>query len=381
VYRNPLRPQRVFLSTLLPRVDARRSGGSGPGVDDDIPTDGSNARPQAREDDRRISRPRPAPNKAGNSQVESASREGIFRGFHDQEKPLTAQALEVYKAHESANPVNASIRPPLRLLVISPGYFRTMRIPLIAGRTLGVDDTLRAPKVAIISRRLARALYSDESPLGRQFRIGRAGALVTIVGVTDDIRDPGTATLGQGNLGVPAVHLSEGQALGRPVTHLVRVPQADGRVIAELAGEIRRAVPGLNSFVIRQMPEPEGVLVVRHVAATVVGLGIVAILMAMLGIYAVASYSVVQRTRWIVIQLALGATPRRIYAEILGRGFRLIGYGVVVGLLLGIGIEVLMNPAFWGVSPFSLRLYGGVAALFTLVGSGVPRAWAARRVG
>lgn len=96
--------------------------------------------------------------------------------------------------------------------------------------------------------------------------------------------------------------------------------------------------------------------------------GAVALAMAVLGIYPVTSYAVVQQTRTIGIQLALGASPERVYFDTLKRGLWLVGTGLFLGLALGALLELLVNPSFWGVSPFAIPVYAGTVIVFSFVG-------------
>lgn len=110
------------------------------------------------------------------------------------------------------------------------------------------------------------------------------------------------------------------------------------------------------------------VWIIRIVSRVLLVTGVAALAMAILGIYAISTYAVVQRTRTLGIQLALGASPQRVYLDTMRRGLWLVGCGLVLGLSLGALLEQLINPTFWGASRFSVPVYAGTILLFSVVG-------------
>lgn len=304
---------------------------------------------------------------AENPAIESEAREAGFAGFQDLGR-WAFPDVQVYRTEDAENAVTASLKPLFKVSAISDAYFSTRETPLLAGRSFLPSDTIGSPKVAIISRRLAATLYGAESSLGRQFRLGRGGPLITIVGVAADTRNPGTATLGLRETGIPLLYLTDRQAAGGSPIHWIRARTSVSTAFTTVTNELRRMASGLSSFYVREAPEPEGIVVVRVILGVLALTGGIGLLMAVLGIYAITEYAVIQRTRRIGIELALGASPTQVYFQTIKRSFRLIAAGLAVGLALGAIIEVGINPEFWGARAFSPVLYGGVVFLFLAAG-------------
>lgn len=302
-----------------------------------------------------------------NPLIESEARESAFSGFSDlaYKRGLFA---EVFRLDDPSHSVSGDLHPALRMYAVSDQYFRTLGISLLAGRGFGPSDTLGSPKVAIVSHRLAKALYGDDSPIGRSMRVGNQGPVVSVIGVVSDTRVAGTATLAVAQLGTPIAYFSDRQVLGGIPQHWIRVRGTLGDAAAAAIPEIRAAVPGLNSVAVQPAAESEGALVLRVVAGVLSVTSGIGLLITVLGIYAVAQYAVVQRLRTFGIQLALGASPNRVYIATMKRGLRVIAGGLFLGLVGGALLEVAIRPEAWGMARHSPMLYVGVAGLFLVVG-------------
>jgi predicted permease len=253
--------------------------------------------------------------------------------------------------------------PTFEYAIISPRYFATLRIPLVAGRDFNESDDSAAPAVAIVNEHFARKFWPGQDPIDHQFRA--AGRLRTIVGV---------AKAGKyrklDEVAWPFFYL--------PYTQYV--PDLDLNLCVKTRGEpaamadtVRRTVRELDPAVDvwGSMPmslHVEGAFFGQHlVSSLLLLLGAVAILLAAMGVYAVMAYAVSQRTQEFGVRLALGASPGQVLRLVLTEGFRLAGLGVVVGLLLAGATTRLLAGFLYGVHPFDPLVFFTVSALLAAI--------------
>ena len=253
-----------------------------------------------------------------------------------------------------------------RVHSVSPAFFRTLDVTLLAGREFAVDDGLDAPGVAIVSQTFAYRLFPNGEPLGKKLRIGaREDAWYTVVGVVEDVRARGIGTPSEP---VPALYLS---ALQHP-------PRAAGLAV-ETSGSIEQAIPAVLRVIESLDPgqtetAAAGMLtmqeeVARFLAplrwfARVFGaLAAAAILLAGLGLGGVISYNVSRRTREMGIRAALGARPAQVIRMIVKQTLHLVVIGGALGLLGALSIARLLQVLFLGVPSLDATVYGSVALL------------------
>jgi macrolide transport system ATP-binding/permease protein len=257
---------------------------------------------------------------------------------------------------------------------LAPGWFDTLRIPFVAGRDFTWDDREGTPRVAIVNETLARRFWNGEAH-GKQIVYNRQA--LEVVGV---VRDSKYWTLGE-TIG-PTLYLPFRQGQAHSMTLHVRTadPRATTGVIL---GEMQRLAPGL-SVEIEPMSEAVAVAVrPARVGAVATGaFGTVAILLSVLGVYGLVSFSVVQRRREIGVRKALGATTRDIGLMIVGSMARLTGVGLAIGIGIGVLGAVALRGFLFGVSPLDPATVAAAIAVVTasaLIASGLP-ALAASRV-
>jgi predicted permease len=256
--------------------------------------------------------------------------------------------------------------------MVERDYFATLRIPMLAGRDFGENDTQSAPRVAILGETTARRFWPGSDAVGRtlfvsQFTLSGVNQPVpfTVVGVVRDVRPGGPRQSAPMNLYVPLQQ--------RPQTALtVLARTADGR---SLAADIRASVTSMNptlpvldaqSLESQQNGPVETQL---RVGAAVAGsVGVVGLLLAAIGIYGVTAYTVTQRTREIGIRLSLGADRTAVMGMVLRQGMTLVAIGSVIGLLLGAGAGQILSGARFATPPPDALTFAGAATLFALVG-------------
>jgi putative ABC transport system permease protein len=251
-------------------------------------------------------------------------------------------------------------------MIVSPAYFRTLRIPLLAGREFSAQDHAASEKVAIVNESFARRYWpADPSPLGRRLQVGGSQtAWITVVGVARDVRHVGVTDPPR-----PEVYRPHSQAPERTMM-LVARSRAAGH---NTAGAVRSAVWQVD----REQPlfrlqSVDALLLNRNpgaLATTKVlgGLAAIALILAAIGTYSVMAYTAAQRLREIGIRLALGASAESVFAMVLKGGLVLAGIGLLIGLPAAYGVTPLLRMATEGLQPNEVAVYAGVAVLLFLV--------------
>jgi putative ABC transport system permease protein len=250
-------------------------------------------------------------------------------------------------------------------LVISPGYFSVMGIPLLRGRDLAWSDTSQL-QVAVINRTLARQLWRNEDALGKRFLFG-GPELRTVVGIVADARIAGLETEPGAQVYLP---INE-----QPQNYVSLVAAtADPDDVAALPQTIRAAVrrvdPDLPTFAAQPMEEILGeALASRRINTVLISVfGLVALGLAAIGVYGVLACSVNQRRREIGVRVALGAQRREVLALILRQGMVLVAIGLVLGMGAGLAATRYLEGMLYGVTPREPAVFLGVAAALLTVG-------------
>ena len=245
--------------------------------------------------------------------------------------------------------------------IVAPGYFATMRIPLVAGRDFTEQDAPGAPDVAIVGEAAARRFWPRQSAIGQSLVLngaGREGAVLQVVGVARDIR--------YRNLdfeSVPFVYLPMGQYDGMATTLVVR--RATGaslaRPLREIGAELSRDGAPLSVQTL-EAATAAGLAPQRILAFVSGTMGILGVLLAAIGIYGITALSVARRTREIAVRSALGAQRGAIARLVIKQVLSVTTIGIAGGLVLGAVAGQVLSILLIGVSPFDpLALSGAVA--------------------
>jgi predicted permease len=266
-------------------------------------------------------------------------------------------------------------------LAVSPGWTRTMKIPLLAGRDFNETDT--HPGVAIVNQTLVKEYFGDENPIGRFFERPESGGKVVryrIVGVTADARYRGMREAIPPVAYVPFTSVDQKGMLvpKNRGTFIVRTTGADPLPIApQLRRDVTRARPEFRVSTIRTQQALNDAYTVRErlLAMLAMFFGAVALVLAGVGLYGVLDYSVLQRRREIGIRLALGARAGDITRRVTLRIFSMVLTGAAAGLALGLVGERYVEPLFFGVKatdPSMLVLPWATILIAALLASIVP---------
>jgi putative ABC transport system permease protein len=255
---------------------------------------------------------------------------------------------------------------------ISPDYFRTLRVRLRAGRSLGAQDGPEAPPVALVSESMAGRLWPGESALGQQVKQGRPDdprPWREVVGVVEDVAQYWFDREPRSTLYLP----------------YQQVPRAASFVLMRVPGEATAFAPALRARVgaldaglpveeVRTLREVVGdaMAVIRLSANLLLVLGTVALVLSALGVYGIMAQDVAERMHDIGVRLALGAGPSEVRRMVLGRALALAVLALAVGVPAAVALGRLMSAALFGVvrpDATSLAVFsGGLLAVAVLAG-------------
>jgi predicted permease len=257
---------------------------------------------------------------------------------------------------------------------IAEGYFRTMGIPLLAGREFTARDTAAAPRVAILSERIVRAYFpgGPQEALGRRVRVWGNDAWLTVVGVVADIRQRSLAQDVQPLIYAPFQQDQSGFL--RFVSFVARSP-APASVAEGIRAEIRRAAPDLPIESTETMDEAVAASVAppRFRMVLLALFAIAATLIATCGLYGLMAYAVTQRRREIGVRMALGASRGDVLRLVLTRALRIVAGGVIGGLAGAAAVTRVLQAFLFGVTPTDPIAFAAVTLLLMAVG--VTAAW------
>lgn len=248
---------------------------------------------------------------------------------------------------------------------VTPGFFETMRIPVLSGRTFTAADREGSERVVVVSAGLARRLWPGEPAIGRRiYWGGTTGSTRTVIGVSGDIRDTQIDAEP-----TPMLFLPHAQIPVPSMTILVRTPD----VMTGAAAALRDAVRDLDPT----LPAP-AIDVIRtshaEVAAgprfnlTLLGaFAAIAVVLAVTGVYAMLAFTVSERRRELAVRLALGASGTRVARLVLGSGLAMAAAGVAVGTAAAFGATRVLSGLLYGVEPTDPLTFAAAAAGLTAV--------------
>jgi len=270
-------------------------------------------------------------------------------------------------------PSNEQERNPyVNAQIVNHGYFRAMKIPLLAGRSFDGRDQMQTERVVVINERLAGRFWPGLQPLGRRIRLGRRSEnyrldgnpkeepWLVVAGVSGNVRQRGV--LGDGGLDV---YLCDQQEFS-PESYLAVRTKVEPLILAEA---VKRAVwkvdPEQSVFDIQTMERRVlNTIWQQRLAGVVFALFAgLALALAAVGIYGVMSYAVSQRTREIGVRVALGARVPDVLKMVLGEGLKLTLIGVAIGLIAALAMAQLMKSLLYGVGAIDPLTFVGAPAL------------------
>ncbi|HEX6729430.1 MAG TPA: FtsX-like permease family protein, partial [Pyrinomonadaceae bacterium] len=272
-------------------------------------------------------------------------------------------------------PVNPGETPFAQHRWVGPGFFETMKIPIMGGRDIADSDNDHAPGAIIIDQALQRQYFGAEDPLGAHVLInmgdGNPARDYEVVGIVADVKHMGLTDEPIPTLygPIPQAPKSAVPFMANNLSLVVRTgiePEA-------LASTVRSELRNVDVDVATAGVRPMGQFLAASVAARRFNMELLgvfaatALLLAAAGLYAVIAYLVSQRTREIGIRLALGATPRHILRLMMGQGMKLTLIGVAIGFVGAIAVTRLMRSLLFSVAPTDLMTFGISAVVLIVV--------------
>ena len=254
---------------------------------------------------------------------------------------------------------------PIDWRLVSPGYFKTMSIPLLRGRDFTDADGPTAPPVAIVSQSTAKKFWGDADPIGHSLRRSADPRIAfTIVGVVGDVRN---TTLNQE---APAIYYSAGWRVAALMDVAVRTSGSPEALLPALRQKIHELDAELALASVKTMDQWVSAIAAQpRLNTTLLSVFAgVALLIATIGIYGVLAYSVNQRTREIALRMALGAKPAGVLNLIVGEGMTVVAIGIGVGLAGGLALAQVISSLVFGVSVRDPITFALVATTLAAVG-------------
>jgi macrolide transport system ATP-binding/permease protein len=254
--------------------------------------------------------------------------------------------------------------------VVSPRYFAAMKIPLVTGRGFSDRDDAQAPRVAILNQGLARILWPGENPIGKRVRF--KGQSIDVIGVVRDIK-------GRNLFEPPApmFYLPLFQSYQPNVVLHVRAAVSPASLVPVLRQEVSALDKDLPVYALTTLDEHVRATLTpqRLLAYLIGGLGVLALLLAAIGLYGLMAYGVAERTPEIGIRMALGAHKADVMRLFVVGGMKLALSGVILGSIAALGVTPLMKSLLFGISPLdplTLVMAPALLLLAALVACAVP---------
>jgi putative ABC transport system permease protein len=257
--------------------------------------------------------------------------------------------------------------PQTRVRTVTPDYYQTMGIPLLRGRVFGREDTPDSPPVAVINEAMGRRYWRNEDPIGKRLKPGRynsKAAWLTIVGMVGNVRDDG-----MDKEPYPVLYFSQSQS---PMLYLSLVIHTDGDpsyLPPLVQREVNALNPGVPLYRIWKMEDVvrDSTWKTRYAMILLSGLAGLSLILALIGVYGVMSFSVAQRTQEIGIRMALGAQPDMVRRLIVRQGLQLAVAGVLSGVAASLALMRFLASQLFGVKSFDPATYLGVSATLMVV--------------
>ena len=261
--------------------------------------------------------------------------------------------------------------------IATPGYFRTMKIPLLRGRDIAETDTRSAPGVVVINEKAARSYWPGEDPIGKRISFdagtSETPTWLTVIGIVKDAKESDWAAEPDEEVYLAA--FQNRQFLGAPESHssyitlVVRTtgdPAALAQALKDTVWSFDRNLPisqvlTMDAVVADANSQPRFEMLLLGIFAGV------ALLLAAVGIYGVMSYAVSRRTHEIGIRVSLGASRADVVLLVVCQGIVLALIGSAAGIVGALGLSRLMKSLLFGVKPIDPLVFGGVTILLMIV--------------
>lgn len=272
---------------------------------------------------------------------------------------------------EEGRPVATGQEDECQILTVSPGYFHTLKIPVVGGRLFAASDTKDTPSVVVVSHAFVQAYFRGENPIGKRIRFTYSpqNPFIEIVGIVGDTSSSDLAAPPP-----PMIYAPNDQGPNTYLSYLVRTsgePAAFVGAARAALHEMDSQLPLIQPQSLEQIANESPSVFLRRYPSYLIGsFAALALILAVVGLYGLISHMVLQRTREIGIRVALGAQSQDILKTVLLDGIRAAVAGIAVGVVAGLALTRLLSDLLYGVSPGDWLTFSSVALLLLIVTMG-----------
>jgi predicted permease len=231
---------------------------------------------------------------------------------------------------------------------VSLGYFQTLGIPIVRGREFNAADGATAPTVVVINETMAEEFWKGEDPIGKRFKFFGDDNYTTVVGVARDSKYNAVA-----EEPLPFIYQALEQGYTPAGSFHVRASGDAAALVTAVRQAIRDVDPTLSMFNVRTLEEQieQSLRPQQMNVILLTTFGALALVLAAVGLYGVASYAVAQRTREIGVRMALGAQPASVLGLVLGHGLLLVALGLTLGIAVALALAGTLQTLVVSVNP------------------------------
>ena len=270
-------------------------------------------------------------------------------------------SIEGYQPSSGQEMIQSDIR------VAGVGYFETMEVPVIKGRLFDEHDNEKSSQVTIIDEKMARNYWPNSNPIGARIKFGSLNSenpWLTVVGVVGSVKQYDLESESRVTMYLPTA-----QAMGGTMYLVARTSIVPSSLAASITSEVRSLDPNIPIFDVKTMDQRLSESLARRRFA-MLALGVFAgfaLLLAIVGIYGLISYSVAQRTSELGIRLALGARQIDVLRLVLSAGLKLALIGIAVGVVLSFAVTRFLSSLLFGVRATDLFTFSALSILLIVV--------------
>ncbi len=281
--------------------------------------------------------------------------------------PLQGHAMIAFIGIEGHPPLDRKKDPPVGIGVVDGEYFKTLKIPLLAGRQYDARDGADGQKVTIVNQAFAKRFLPDGDALGKRVTFGceeSESFCRTIVGVVGNIRQENIT-----DEAIPEIYVPFAQMPMNGTTVMVRTASDPLALVGAVRGEVLAIDPNQPIYDVKTLSQRvnEVSAVSRSLMVLFSAFALLAVVLGAVGIYGIVSYSVTQRTHEIGIRMALGARAGNVLSLIMKNGVTLVLAGIVIGIAAALALTRFLTTLLFGVTPTDAVTFLFVSSVFFVI--------------
>jgi putative ABC transport system permease protein len=253
--------------------------------------------------------------------------------------------------------------------IVSLDYMKTLRMKLVEGRAIETGDSTRKRPVALVNQTMAKNYWPGENPIGKEFKVGgysEKSPWITVIGIVGDVHQAGLDVPARAEMYLPYQQQDFGYEPEYLAVRTSGNPMALAEIVRQQIWSVDKEQPVAGAMPLEDLVD-ENLAARRMQASLLGGFAGLALLLVTLGIYAVLSFAVTQRTQEIGVRVALGAQPRDILRMIFSQGFRLFLIGAAIGLAAAFALSRALVHLLFGVSAYDPASFAVVTMLLAAV--------------